>query len=78
VKPTETQQNAALQHIRDYYNVPAWVGQRINFDYDRKTRHGTIVGHISPHLEVLFDGSDVTEVVHPTWHVQYLAPEATS
>lgn len=61
-----------LQHIRDWYGVPAHVGRRINFDYLSATREGTIVGHNGASLLVQFDDAEREEVVHPTWHVQYL------
>lgn len=64
-----TSTNTSMEYIRNYYDVPVEKGGRIHFSYSN--RDGTIVGARNAHIVVLFDDSEETVCLHPTWNVIY-------
>ncbi|MDV8022318.1 hypothetical protein [Rhodococcus sp. IEGM 1330] len=68
----------ALAYVRETYDVPARLGQRISFDGMFPPREGTIVGGRAAHLKVIFDGEAGVCYLHPTWKVEYLATDGAS
>lgn len=63
--------NELLEYHRGAYNVPAWVGRRIEFS----GRPGVITGARGPHLLVLLDGALHARALHPTYRIDYLEAE---
>jgi hypothetical protein len=57
----------ALQYVRDYYQVPAYKGVRVNV-YGKS---GVIVGGDGPYICVKVDGEKRTGNYHPTDGVTY-------
>jgi hypothetical protein len=65
----------SLQYIRDYYKVPAVLGNRVRYTGDPAAPvNGTITGAQDSRLRVLFDGEKRPSILHPTWEVKYLEP----
>ena len=63
----------SLAWIRDNYNVPARIDQRIRFTgYSSAPLSGRIIGAQAGLLHVLFDTEPGLVAMHPTWEVQYL------
>jgi hypothetical protein len=66
----------SLSYVRNYYRVPAYRGDRI--EYDGGDPHdgpqlGTITGAKDGRIRVRFDGQKRPVSLHPTWHVTYLS-----
>jgi len=61
----------SLKYIRDTYDVPANIGQRIRFCGDTE---GVIVGGTNAHLKCQMDGDKKgrLRIYHPTWNMEYL------
>jgi hypothetical protein len=61
-----------MKRIRELYGVPAKRGGRVRFEWTR--REGTITGSTSSglYLRVRFDGERKSEIIHPTWDLEYL------
>ena len=57
----------SFQYIRDYYDVPAYVGVRVTY----KGREGVIVGSEGPYIKVKLDGDKYAGVYHPTDCITY-------
>ena len=63
-----------LYYIRAYYRVPAMRMGRVRYE----GQLGTITGSTVVHLIVRPDERSYKGtrwIVHPTWHVEYLAPD---
>lgn len=63
----------SLAWIRDTYNVPAHIDQRVRFTGYAIPLEGRIIGAQSGHLHVLFDTEPGVVAMHPTWEVEYLS-----
>jgi len=62
----------SLAWIRDNYNVPARIDQRVRFTGYAAPVEGRIIGAQAGHLHVLFDTEPGVVAMHPTWEVEYL------
>jgi hypothetical protein len=72
----------SMKRIREYYNVPAKRGARVEYGGDDLAKFirgfmyapkkGTVVGSRGDYIRVRFDGSSAIETLHPTWKVRYL------
>jgi hypothetical protein len=71
-KPSAREQ--ALQYIRDYYHVPAYVGVCVIVPGKEpaKDRTGTIAGAEGSNLKVELPGKKHPQIYHPTWEMIYL------
>lgn len=60
----------SLEYIRQYYNVPAYEGQRVTYCGDP----AVIVGGSAQYLTLQFDGKDTADTgcYHPTWEIVYI------
>jgi len=68
----------SLKYIRKAYNAPAYRGARIRYTDEQGTIfNGRITSAKSGRLRVLVDdrveGYWGRMILHPTWHVEYLA-----
>jgi hypothetical protein len=56
-------------YVRQYYNVPAYVGVRVTV----RGRDGVLVDatHSRHYVHILFDGDHLSAVCHPTDGVEY-------
>ncbi|MDV8022300.1 hypothetical protein [Rhodococcus sp. IEGM 1330] len=70
--------NDSLSWIRDTYNVPAEIEQRVRFTGYSVPVEGRIIGAQSGHLHVLFDTEPGVVAMHPTWKVEYLGTAEVS
>lgn len=63
----------SLEYIREYYNVPAYEGQRVTF----LKVPAVIVGASNQYLTLRFDGQVEPDNgrFHPTWEIVYLGQE---
>lgn len=57
-----------LQYIRDYYQVPAYKGMRVQIG----TKQGVIMGADDCYIRVQLDGAKIAQPYHPTDGVTYL------
>lgn len=64
----------SLKYIKDYYDVPADRGSKV--EYNGKV--GTIIGSSGPHLKVRFQDEKHCLILHPTWKVQYLTDKVSN
>ena len=63
----------SMQHIRDYYAVPAKRGARVKFTWRNPGTLGTVVGSRDQYLRVWFDNNlKLVETVHPTWELEFV------
>lgn len=63
----------SMQHIRDYYGVPAKRGARIKYTLRNPGRLGTVVGSRNQYLRVRFDDNpDRIFTLHATWELEFL------
>jgi len=64
----------SLEYIRQYYQLPAYVGQRVCY---RGNFTGTITGGSGPYIKITFDGVDEEDTgrYHPDWEMVYLETE---
>ena len=62
-----------LQYVRDYYQVPAYVGMRVSV-YGKT---GVIVGGNGPYIRIHLDGQKHDGNYHPTDGVTYLVEGTT-
>ena len=72
----------SMKWIRDYYNVPAKRGKKIEWSGDDlakfiygflyQPKRGTIVASRGGYLRVRFNGERHITTLHPTWKVRYL------
>lgn len=58
----------SLQYVRDYYNVPAYKGVRVNV-YGKS---GVITGGDGSYVKIRLDGAKHAGNYHPTDGVTYL------
>ena len=69
------------KYVRDYYQVPAYIGRRIAFTWPEGHRfEGKITKFEGQYLRVKFDyptpGAIVSgSLLHPTWNIEYLESE---
>lgn len=67
----------SMQHIRDYYGVPARRGARVVYSGDGCPAIGTIVGSRDQYLRVRFDDEpDRIETLHATWELEFVGVAA--
>ena len=67
----------SMQHIRDYYGVPAKRGARVKYTWRNPGRLGTVVGSRSQYLRVRFDDEPKRiETVHATWELEFVGVAA--
>lgn len=67
-------------YIRRHYGVPAHRGQRVLYTArsDGEEFKGTIVSANQGRLRVKLDGAKRTSVFHPTYRLDYYAPDGKS
>jgi len=73
----------SLKYIRKAYGVPAYRGARIRYtDEQGAIFNGRITSAQSGRLRVLVDdrveGYRGRMILHPTWHVEYLAEKVAA
>lgn len=63
----------ALEYIRQYYKVPAYVGQPVTY----QGQPAQIVGGKRQYLVLQFEGQNEPDIgcYHPTWEIEYLEKE---
>lgn len=64
----------SLEYVRQYYKLPAYIGQRVRY---RKDYVGTITGGAGAYIKITFDGTDKEDIgrYHPDWEIEYLEAE---
>lgn len=62
----------SMEGIRRRYGVPAKRGMRVRY---HSNRLGTIRSADGHHLMIQLDGDKHTGTYHPTWELEYLAPQ---
>ena len=62
----------SLEYIRNYYGVPATVGQLIRYTGGKEPKEGWIAGAESARLLVKYPGVDEHDILHPTREIEYL------
>ena len=63
----------SMQHIRDYYGVPAKRGSRVKYTWRNPGRLGTVVGSQSQYLRVRFDDEPKRIfTLHATWELEFV------
>jgi hypothetical protein len=67
-----------LQYIRRTYNVPAFRGIRVRFNYPDAPIEGRIMYARGAYIGVKFDGEKHVRSLHPTWQIEYLHDPAMS
>lgn len=60
-------QQSSLEYIRKVYDVPAYVGFRVNY----KGFPGVITGAVDSYLLIKLDGDTMPRRFHPTWEMRY-------
>ncbi len=66
-----------MQHIRDYYGVPAKRGARVKYTWRTPGRLGTVVGSRAQYLRVRFDDTpDRIFTLHATWELEFVGVAA--
>lgn len=65
----------SMEHIRATYGVPAKRGMQIIYTGDKEPRRGVISGTKNDYLRVMFDGEAHSDLLHPTWEIEYLTAE---
>lgn len=63
----------SLRYIRNYFEVPAHRGTRVEFTGGKIPKQGTIRGSEGMNLRILMDGEAFTSIYHPTRNLRYLA-----
>jgi hypothetical protein len=64
----------SMEYIRDAYGVPAKRGGRVKFTGGDAETTGTITGARGHYLRIRLDGHKRTMSYHPTWEIEYTAP----
>ena len=69
------QSEHSLEYIRNYYRLPAYVGQRVRYCGEHT---GTITGGVGSYIKITFDGEEKEDPgrYHPDWEMEYLEEEA--
>jgi hypothetical protein len=76
--PKQTEEDKhSLEYVRNYYQVPAFPGQRVLYTGDKKKgpQPGVIVGGVSAHIKIRIDGEKDAYPYHPTWELEYVDEE---
>lgn len=67
----------SMQYIRDYYEVPAFRGDRVEYtpcegSKDAEGRMGIICGAQGQYLKVRLDGDRHAGIYHPVWQLRFI------
>jgi|APCry1669190770_1035315.scaffolds.fasta_scaffold63812_2 hypothetical protein len=65
----------SLAYIRNFYDVPAKRGGRVEYYGATPTRFGTIIGASGAYIRIRLDGDKYSHPYHPTWCLKYLDQE---
>jgi hypothetical protein len=62
----------SMKYVRDYYEVPAKRGGRVQYTGGKEPQLGTIIGARGASLRIRLDGDKRPGFFHPTWELEYL------
>ena len=57
----------SMEYIRDFYNVPAYRGQRVKYCGNP----GRIISTRAAYLNLKMDNGQIIRNVHPEWEMEY-------